>query len=125
MNDRQTNVEEKTAGTYVRHLESKVDQRTCIGHIVAADTYAYIFLSKLLVQTLREGTQREFGRRKCRRSHIPAQCSRHAGEEQRAALAVLVEQLALERSDPLLRERKCSFDIRFQDMVDFYFCDLQ
>ena len=113
-------------GTYVRHLESKAsDQRTRLGYSEVADTYVYIFLSKLLVQALRERSQREFGRRKRGSNHVPAQCGRRAGEEQRAALAVLVERLALERGDRLVRECKCGFDANFQDAVDFVFCDLQ
>jgi hypothetical protein len=94
-------------------------------HSKAAATYVYIFLSKLLIQALRKRAQCEFRRRKCGRSHVPAQTGRCTGKEQRAAFAVLVERLALERGDRLARERKCSFDVRFQDTVNFVFLNLQ
>ena len=85
----------------------------------------YIFLPKLLVQALRKRAHREFGRRKRGRSRVPTQSGGCAGEEQRAALATLVERLALECGDRLARERECRFDVRVRHTVDFILSDLQ
>jgi hypothetical protein len=85
----------------------------------------YIFLPKLFVQALRKRTHGKFGRRECGRSRVPTQSSSRAGEEQRAALATLVEGLTLECGDRLARERECRFDVRVHHTVDFVFRDLQ
>jgi hypothetical protein len=88
-------------------------------------TYMDIFLPKLLIQALCEGAQRKLSRREHRRGLVPAQRGGRAREQERAALAVLVEGLPLKRADRLARKRKGGLDVRVRRSVQFLLGDLQ
>jgi hypothetical protein len=66
-----------------------------------------VFLPTFLIQTLRKRSKLKFGSRRCRRGRITAQGCGIASEEERTALTeplIIVDRLASERCDRLLRE---------------------
>jgi hypothetical protein len=85
-----------------------------------------VLFPKFLVQTLRERAKRKLAGREGRSGRVAAQGGGGAGEEKCAALAaVLVDGLALERGDRLLRERKRRLEVRVRRLVDLVLGDLQ
>ena len=70
----------------------------------------YVLRGKLLVQALAQRAHSGLTRRECTGQDVASDAARRAGEEQRAALAPLVELVLLELLDDVARERKCAFN---------------
>ena len=84
-----------------------------------------VLLPKLLRQALAQRAEPKLARRERARGRVASDGCGRAGEHERAALALLVEFVLLEREDSTARERERCADIRVKRLRDLRVRDLQ
>ena len=95
-------------------------------HIVYTGVaYVYVLRAELLVQALTQRAHSRLARSECTSQDIASNAACRSREEERAALAPLVEVVLLELFDDMARECKRAFDGPVEHPPQAFICRLQ